>query len=138
MSEMPSYVLDSFAMLAFLENEPGAERVISLLEEAGQGKCRIVMSLINLGEVLYITERERGLPKAQEVLAAVEQLPVQVLPADSEAVFAAAHVKAHCRLSFADAFAAAAAQRCAGVLITGDPEFSAVQSEIRIDWLPKR
>ncbi len=137
MSEEQCFILDSFAMLAFLENEPGSSRVTELLIQASQGKCQVVISLINLGEVLYITERERGLPKAQAVLAAVEQLPVQILPADQNAVFAAAHIKAHYKISFADAFSVAAAKTFPGILLTGDPEFSTVQSEIVIEWLPK-
>ncbi len=107
------------------------------MEQARQGKCRVGMSIINLGEVVSITEREQGLPKAQEVLAAAEQLPVRILPADSSAVLAAAHIKARRRLSFADAFAAAAAETQGAILLTGDPEFAGVQADIRIEWLAK-
>lgn len=131
----PTYILDSFALLAFLEGENSAQVVEGILYEAEQGKCQAVMSLINLGEVAYITEREQGLPQAQAVLAAVQQLPVQILPAGPDAVFSAAHLKAQYRLSFADAFAAAAAQEFGGILLTGDPEFRFLSDVIRIHWL---
>jgi predicted nucleic acid-binding protein len=131
------YILDSFALLAFLEGENSTQVVEGILHEAEQGQCQAAMSLINLGEVAYITEREQGLPQAQAVLAAVQQLPLQIIPADQDAVFAAAHIKAHHRLSFADAFAAAAAQESGGVLITGDPEFRSVSDLIQIHWLPR-
>jgi predicted nucleic acid-binding protein len=58
------YVLDSYALLAYFEAEPGGEQVRKLLEEAGEGKCRLYMCVVNLGEVMYIVERKRGLPKA--------------------------------------------------------------------------
>jgi ribonuclease VapC len=93
------------------------------------------MSLINLGEVAYIIERRKGMLSAQETMAAVQQLPVEILPTDQAAVFAAAHIKAHHRLSFADAFAAAAAEMLGGTLVTGDPEFESIQTEIPIEWL---
>lgn len=111
---LPVYVLDCFALLAYLEGEAGAERVRSLLTAAQQGQNVVCMSHINLGEVAYIVERERGLARAQEALAAVQQLPIQIAPADQDAVFAPAHIKAHHRLSFADAFAAAEAQQTGG------------------------
>ncbi|MEA3350385.1 MAG: type II toxin-antitoxin system VapC family toxin [Chloroflexota bacterium] len=134
----PVYILDSFAVLAYLEAESGMERVKTLLQAAKQGDCQIFMSLINLGEVLYINEREQGLSKAQSVLAAIEQLPIEILPASSDMVFMAAHLKARFPLAYADAFAIAASQQQKGVLVTGDPEFEAVEHLITIDWLGRR
>ena len=129
------YVLDSFAILAHLQDEGGQGRVVRLLEQAQRGECRLLLSLINLGEVAYLVERRRGLPAAQATLAALEALPLEILPADQEAVMAAAHLKAGYRISFADAFAAAAAQAHAATLVTGDPEFKAMEGVLAIEWL---
>lgn len=128
-------LLDSYALLAYLENEPGADRVTELLHQAQAGTVRVVMTSINLGEVLYITERERGLPMAQRVLALVESLPITLIEADNALVFEAAHIKAHHRLSYADAFAAAAALREAATILTGDPEFRCVAGLVKVEWL---
>ncbi len=137
MSSNPApFVLDSYALLAYLEGENGAEEVRLVLQNAEQEKAIVWMSLINLGEVAYITEREQGLTCAQEVLAAVQQLPIQLFPVDQDAVLAAAHIKAHHRLSFADAFAAAAAQVLEATLLTGDPEFHGIENLIQVQWLP--
>jgi ribonuclease VapC len=138
MTEIHRYVLDSFALLAHLGNESGAERVRAVMQEASQEKCEVWMSLINLGEVAYIIEREQGLSRAQDALAAIQQLPVEILPATQDAVFAAAHLKAHYRLSFADAFAASAAQLHNAVLLTGDPEFDVLKTLIAVEWLPQK
>ncbi len=75
MANKPVYLLDSFALLAYLNGEPGGSRVQEVLNLAKSQDCRLVMSLINLGEVLYITERSRGLPMAQTVQALLESLP---------------------------------------------------------------
>lgn len=129
------YVLDSYALLAYFAGEDGAEAVRSILEAASRDEYRVIMSMINLGEIAYITERERGLARAQEVLAVIDQLPVQIVQADRQSVLAAAHVKAEHPVAYADAFAIAAAQANDGVLVTGDPEFEAVEDRVRILWI---
>jgi predicted nucleic acid-binding protein len=133
----PVYVLDSFAMLAYLEDEPGAERVKAVLQAAVQQATQVHLSQINLGEVLYITERERGLAAAQKVLAAIEQLPVELLSVTKDRILDAAHIKAHCSVAYADAFTIAAAKELRGVILTGDPEYSAVKELVDIVWLPR-
>jgi len=131
----PVYLLDSFALLAYLNDEPGKTRVQELLSLAEDRKCRLVMCLVNLGEVLYIAEWERGLPLAQSVLALVESLPMELLDASRDLVLDAAHVKAHHALSYADAFAVAAAMREGAIVLTGDPEFETVEDLIKVEWL---
>jgi ribonuclease VapC len=130
-----AYVLDSFAVLAFLEGESGGSRVKEILVAGAHGRCRLYLSLINLGEVLYICEREKSVAAAQQVLAAVEQLPVEILPSSRQAVLAAAHVKAQFPVAYADAFAVVAAREHDGCVVTGDPEFRAVEGFVRFEWL---
>lgn len=134
-AEAEAFVLDSFAMLAHLQGEAGMERVKGVLKTAGRGDCRVYLPLINLGEVVYITERGRGLIEAQAVLAIVEQLPLEVLAASREAVLGAAHIKANYPLSYADAFAVAAVQTLGGTILTGDPEFHSVEEVVAVEWL---
>ena len=134
-AEPERFVLDSFALLAYLGDEHGRERVEAVLAAAARDECSTCVSVINLGEVLYITERERGLAQAQAALAALDQLPLRVLPADREAVLAAAHVKANHRLSYAGSFAVATAQALGATVLTGDPEFASVGSLVSVEWL---
>lgn len=131
------YLLDSFALLAYLNDEVGGARVQEILALAENATCRLVMCLINLGEVLYITERECGLTMAQSVLALVESLPLEMLEVSHDLVLDAAHIKAHHALSYADAFAAAAAVRENAVVLTGDPEFETVEQMVKVEWLGK-
>lgn len=128
------FVLDTFAMLAYLQGENHGARVREMFQSRRQN---IYMSLINVGEVLYITERKQGIRKAQEALASMRQLPIELLPADEETIFAAAHIKANYTVSYADSFAIAAAQTMGGTLVTGDPEFGAVEELVNIEWLQR-
>jgi predicted nucleic acid-binding protein len=138
MASKPVYLLDSFALLAFLNDEPGgAARILEILTLAKDHQCRLVMSLINLGEVLYITERNRGLPAAQSVQALAESLPLELLETSRDLILDAAHIKANHALSYADAFAAATAIREHAVILTGDPEYQTVEDLVKLEWLTK-
>jgi uncharacterized protein with PIN domain len=70
------YVLDSFALLAYLEDEPGATQVGRLLGRAEKNEIDIWISIINYGEALYIVERERGRDSAKMAIATIDQLPL--------------------------------------------------------------
>lgn len=131
------YVLDSYALLAYLQGEPGGARVRELLASASQGGCRLSMSVVNLGEVLYIVERARGLAKAQETLARIDELPVEIVAADRALTLEAAHLKAHCPIAYADCFAAALARLRNAPLVTGDPEFRRLPPEqgVQVEWV---
>lgn len=136
MSEPSSYILDTFALLAYLQDEPAASQIEKLLEYAKKGRCRLYLSLINLGELLYITERRGGVARAQDALALIRQLPIKIVPAEEQAVLAAAHIKANHPVSYADSFAVAAAMQEDAIIVTGDPEFQAVEVLVKVEWLP--
>ena len=131
------YVMDSYALLAFFEAESGNERVRTLLETAEEGKCRLYMCVINLGEVMYIVERERGLPKAQAILSRIDEFAIEIVDADRVLTLSAAHLKMDCPIAYADCFAAALSQMKNAALVTGDPEFRKIKAEynVRIEWL---
>lgn len=133
--EAPNYILDSFAVLAYLKGEPAGQRVREVLSQAASGKCRVILSMVNLGEVVYIIERQHGLLRAQEILALLDHEPIKIVEADRLAVLTAAHIKANYPLSYADAFVVSAAQAHSGTVLTGDPEFQAVEDLINIEWL---
>jgi len=138
MTNLPIYILDAFAFMAYIQGEPAAESVKKVLSDANENKCHVSMSIINIGEVLYNIERNKGLDSAQDILSLIQTLPIEILPADNETVFAAAHIKANHLLSYADAFVVVAAQKINGIIMTGDPEFEAVAELAQIEWLKKR
>lgn len=131
-------MLDTWAILAYLDGEPAAHEVRQVLRNAKRKRISVLFSIINYGESLYVIEREQGLQQALRAAGIIDQLAVQVVPADRSLVFEAAHVKARYPISYADAFGVALAKRTRGRLMTGDPEFRAVEPEIAVHWLPDR
>jgi predicted nucleic acid-binding protein len=129
------YVLDSYPLLAYFQDEPAADRVEQLLEATRRGEASLYLSLINLGEVAYIIERRHGQALWHAVQTLVDRWPVQVVGIDRERVLNAAHIKAHYPISYADAFAVALAQELEAPVVTGDPEFHKVEEIVQVLWL---
>ena len=133
-----SYVLDSFAVLAYFQAEPSGQRVKDLLKQARTGEVLAFLSLINLGEIVYNVGRRRGDAVAVEVLEDIARLPIQLADVTLDRVLAAAYVKTHHAISYADAFAVALAQELDATVVTGDPEFRQVESLVQIGWLTRQ
>lgn len=130
-----SYVLDSFAVLAYFQAEPSGLKVKDLLKQARTGEALAFLSLINLGEIVYNVGRRRGDAAAVEVVQDIARLPIQLAKTTLDRVLAAAYIKAYHAVSYADAFAVALAQELDATVVTGDPEFKQVESLVKIGWL---
>ena len=128
-------VLDSFALLAFLNKEAGFEKVKTLLHTAEAAGEPLLMNEINLGEVFYIIAKVRSLEKAEDFLHRLGTLPIKPVSNTFPDVLEAARVKAQFPLSYADAFAVSTALRSQAIIITGDPEFHTVTHLVEILWL---
>ncbi len=129
------YVLDSHALVAYLQNEAIADQVEALLDQADGNNATIHMSFINLGEITYLVERRYGATQCREVLNEVEEFPIQFKEVTLNRILDAAHVKAHHAISYADAFAVALAQELDATIVSGDPEFRQVESLVQVLWL---
>ena len=129
------YLFDSHALLAFFQNEEGAEIVAEILQRAVKKGLDRFICVINLGEIIYITKRRFGDSKKLEVLARVHQLGLQVLPVPQNLVFKAAEIKAEYPISYADCFALACAMEHSARIVTGDPDFKKVAHLVSIDWI---
>ena len=128
-------VLDSYALIAFFENQIGADKVSDLIKQARDSQTFLLLSLVNWGEVYYILYRAAGKQQAELALQSIDTLPIEIIPADREMTALAARLKATHKMSYADCFAAALAETKRAELITGDKEFKAVEKHIRIIWL---
>lgn len=130
-----SPVLDSFALLSFLRDEPGAEKLAALLAKAGEREQPLHMTEVNYAEVQSIIRRKDGEAAWQVVAGELAVLPIEFHPVDRRLGDLAAEFKTRFKLSLADACAAALAKLRNVELVTGDPEFKAVEGEIKISWL---
>jgi len=122
-------------MLAFLNRESGFEKVRALLQEAERSKGPLVMNEINIGEVYYMTAKDRSMELAEEFLHRLETLPIQPVSNSFPDILEAARIKAQFPISYADAFVVATAMRMNAVVVTGDPEFRRVERLVTINWL---
>jgi ribonuclease VapC len=128
-------ILDSYSIIAYLENEPGAASVIELFKVARDSATDVLLCLVNWGEVYYITRRELGADRAEEVATLLTSLPIDVVGIDLGLTKIAAELKARHKMSYADCFAAALAKLHRGRLVTGDDDFRQVEKEISIEWI---
>ena len=128
-------VLDSWALLCYLEQEPGYEKIIELFEKAVEFSKPLLMCMVNWGEVYYQVMRRFGEQRTQEIEQLIQTLPITLIEANKELTREAARIKATKRVAYADCFAVALARLKKAELYTGDPEFKVVEKEIKIVWL---
>jgi ribonuclease VapC len=134
---MATRILDSWPLIAFFQGEPSAPAVKKILVHAETGRSHLLMTVVNWGEVYYNIMRRTSQTEAELIAREIAVMPIELIPVetDLELVRQAARYKASGKLAYADAFAAALAKLRNAELITGDPDFKAVASEIKIAWL---
>ena len=132
---MPAKVLDSFALIAYFRDESGAEAMEDMLVTAGKKDNPLLMTDVNYAEVKYSIVKKNGVAAWGEAAKILQGLPVDFHSTTRALADMAADFKARFKLSLADAFAAALAKETRAELVTGDPEFKALEGEIKIHWL---
>ena len=132
---MKSSVLDSYAVLAFLFQERGYEKILELFDKASEKDTTLLIAAPNWAEVRYMVERKVGMGKWNEVQHKLLGLPIEIVPADQAMAELAGEIKASNKMSLADCFAAALAKQKKLELYTGDPEFKAVEKEVKVVWI---
>ena len=128
-------MLDSFAVLSFFQAEEGSEKVQGILELAMANRVMACLSAINLGEIYCITTRKLGRDVAEELLDDIGRLPIRIEDVSLERILDASRIKAEYPLAYADAFAVSLGKELGMPIVTGDPEFKAVESLVEIVWL---
>lgn len=127
-----SFLLDTSAIVALLEDEPGAERVQYILRHE-----TVLLPFIVLLEIYYVTLQESGKDAANARYAMLKALATVPLKEVSEPVLlTAGRFKAHYPISLADALIAAFAYRHGSVLVHKDPEYEALEGQVRQEKLP--
>ena len=132
---MATKVLDSYALMAFFEDEPGADFVRGLIHKAVESDTNLLMSVVNLGEVWYSIARIDSPETADQYIHEIKGLGIEVVDIDWPLTRQAAAFKTSGNISYADCFAAALAKNRKAELVTGDKEFKVLEGEIKISWL---
>jgi ribonuclease VapC len=132
---MATKILDSYALMAFFEDEPGADLVRDLILKAEENKVDLLMSVVNLGEVWYSIARTNSPEVADQYIGEIDGMAIEVVDADWALTRQAATFKVNGNISYGDCFAAALAKSHKAELVTGDKEFKALDGEIKISWI---
>ena len=132
---MKTRVLDSWPILEWIkERQPATDIVENLLAGAESGAARLLMSAINVGEVYYFVRKYHGETLAKSWRESSGTLPITIEVPTATEIWDAALLKGQYPIAYADAFAAALAQKYRCPLLTGDPDFRAVP-DLELDWI---
>ena len=107
---MATKVLDSYALMAFFEDEPGADVVRGLIHKAVESDTNLLMSVVNLGEVWYSIARTTSPETADQYIHEIKGMGIEIVDADWALTHQAASFKASGNISYADCYAAALAK----------------------------
>lgn len=132
---MATKVLDSHALMAFFQDEPGADFVRGLIHKAMETDTNLLMSIVNLGEVWYAIARTNSPEIADQYINEIKGMGIEIVDADWALTRQAAVFKSGGNISYADCFAAALAKVKKAELVTGDKEFKSLEGEIKIAWV---
>jgi len=135
MRKPKSIVLDSWAIMAYLEDEPSAERIADIISDAHDNSVPLMLTVACAGEVWYIIARRTNAAEADRAIALLQQIGVEFINIDWPLTKIAAGFKVKGNISYADCYAAALTKQNKATLITGDREFEQLEKEITINWL---
>lgn len=127
-----AFVLDSWAVIAYLEDEPSGQKIADLIANAHEEGIPVSMTVVNAGEVWYIIAREISEEDANQSIKELHDLRIQLVDVDWELTREAAGFKSQQKMSYADCYAAALARSRKADLVTGDHEFKAVEDQVKI------
>jgi predicted nucleic acid-binding protein len=127
-------VIDSWAMVAWIQDEPAAQAIERFFDEAESGGLRLSMSILNVGETFYILAKRKSMAIAEQFLQELPAMPIRVVVPDAAGILAAARIKATHAVAYGDSFALALAQSENGSIITGDDEIRRCRL-VPVDWV---
>jgi predicted nucleic acid-binding protein len=134
---MTNYVFDANALVAFFNDESGAETVESLLFEAAAGHCAITMNKYNLLEIYYGYLRANGEAFAEKILRSVEESCIRIVDVLTDDILRqAGKLKVTYKISLADAIVLSQATIDNAIVVTSDHhELNAVDHDGKIKFL---
>jgi ribonuclease VapC len=116
--------------------QPATSAVERLFDESVAGSVRLFMSAINAGEVYYFLRKTHSEKVAESWRQLSGTFPATIEVPTGDEIWDAALLKGKYPISYADAFAAALAQKHHCPVVTGDPEFRVIPG-LELDWVNK-
>jgi predicted nucleic acid-binding protein len=136
---MVRYVLDSSAILRYLDGEVGSDRVAEIIKDHMAGRCEAVICSLHWGEIAGQICKRRGAPAMELVLSRLSAFGFEVVPADAERAVRAALIKLKRQIPYVDAFGVElAADGRDRVFVTADFDFKPASRDVKIEFLPAK
>ena len=126
------FVIDSFAIIAYLEGVKSAQKVSDIFKSALNNEIEIFTSIITYGEILSLIKKHGDDTKVELFKRAFEQLPIKIINITNDTVEIAATLKAESKLGFGESYSAALAYREKACLITGEKLLASLKNKIDI------
>jgi PIN domain nuclease of toxin-antitoxin system len=134
-----TFILDTSAVLRFLDREAGGKRVFEILESRQRGRCLVVLSSLHWGELAGVLYRRFDARADQSHLADVLALGVEIIPVTGERAVRSAVLKVRLGIPYVDAFGVELAGDSPDhVLVTADFDAKPAANEVRIEFLPTK
>jgi predicted nucleic acid-binding protein len=131
------FVLDSSAVVRFLDKEAGWNRVAAILEAHRDQTAEAVISAVQWGEIAGVVRKKRGAAGQKTILDDLSLFQLRIVAATAERAVRAAEIKQDWQIPYADAFALELAMDSADhLLVTADYDFKAVADLARVEFLP--
>jgi predicted nucleic acid-binding protein len=136
---MTVYVLDSSALIRYIDNEAGADRVNMAIKACVSGRAGLSISAVQWGEVAGNLRKRLGAVEERRILSNILPSEAEIIPATGERAVRAAALRVDRGLSYADAFAVELAlDSTEHILITADYGFQPAADLIQIEFLPTK
>jgi predicted nucleic acid-binding protein len=136
---MVTYVLDSSAILRYLDDEAGGARVAEIIKSHLAGACEAIISGLHWGEIAGIICKTRGRAAMDLAISHLSAFGFQVIPADRDRAVRAAMIKLRRKIPYVDAFGVElAADSRERVLVTADFDFKPASRDVTIEFLPAK
>src|ERR1700675_2045704 len=136
---MVRYVLDSSAILRYLDDEAGAARVAEIIKSHLAGRCEALVSALHWGEVAGITSKLHGRPAMELVLSRLSSFGLPIIAADADRAVRASLIKLKREIPYMDASGIElAADSRDHIFVTADFDFKPASRDVAIEFLPAK
>src|ERR1700722_17610127 len=136
---MVRYVLDSSAILRYLDDEAGAARVSEIIKSHLAGRCEVVVSALHWGEVAGITCKLHDRPAMELVLERLSSFGLLIIAADADRAVQSSLIKLKRNIPYVAAFGIELASDSKDqVFVTADFDFKRASRDVTIEFLPAK
>jgi predicted nucleic acid-binding protein len=134
-----TFVLDASAVLRYIDDEAGADRVNEILVAQTQKTATVIISAVNWGEVIASLLKRYGSKAIAAARLALRDGQIEVVSATEDRAVRSAEIRFKYKIPYADAFCVELAfDSLDHVLVTADFDFKPAEQDISIEFLPPK